>query len=111
MMILQQDTKGATPNQLAEREARAYEWFHKASEQGHPNAMVQLGFLYEKGIRVSKKQIILERNIPEAAKWYQEAADGEHNNDNGQNSLGLLFYKGLISQREIEMMRESMRLP
>ena len=68
-MILQQPTKGITLNQIAEREARAYEWFHKAAEQGHPGAMVQLGFLYEKGIRINKKQIILERNIPEAARW------------------------------------------
>ena len=57
-------------------------------------------------IRINKKQIILERNIPEAARWYQEAADGEYNNSDAQNSLGLLFYKSLF---DVEWAKERIK--
>jgi TPR repeat protein len=49
----------------------AAEWYQKAAEQGHVQAMIALADLYYYGH--------LERNYPEAVKWYKKAAEsGAH---------------------------------
>ena len=44
-------------------------WYEKAANQGHANAQCNLGFMYEHGRGVEKK------NERTAADWYKKAAD------------------------------------
>ena len=98
-MILQQDKVGAKSYELAEREAIAADWFELAARSNHAGAMVRLGFLHEKGVKINRNQVLVDKSIAKAAKWYQKAADGEHNSPEAQNALGLLFYKNLITHK------------
>ncbi|HRP95467.1 MAG TPA: caspase family protein [Rhodocyclaceae bacterium] len=49
------------------RHAEAAAWYRKAAEQGHPRAMINLGFLYEKGLGVP-------RDSAAALSLYRKAA-------------------------------------
>ena len=107
-MILQQDKVGAKAYELAEREAIAADWFELAARSNHAGAMVRLGFLHEKGVKINRNQVLVDKSIAKAAKWYQRAADGEHNNPEAQNALGLLFYKNQITHKVLdELKRDS----
>ena len=52
--------------------------------------------LYEKGIGN-----YLKKDIIQAQKYYQKAADGNYNNSEAQNRLGLLYYKGKVDRKLI----------
>ena len=45
---------------------KAFKWFKRAGDQGHPNAQYNLGVMYENGEGVTK-------NDTEASKWLKEA--------------------------------------
>lgn len=60
-------------------------WFEKAANQGYPEAIVQLGSLYENGIGV-------EKDVAKAAASYRKAAD--LNYPQGRFRLGLLYFDG-----------------
>lgn len=65
-----------TPQALYQRgrEAKGTERIHYltlAAEQGHAEAQYELGLIYEFGHGV-------EKNIPQAIKWYQKAAEQGH---------------------------------
>ncbi len=51
---------------------KAIEWFHKAAEAGHVNAMDALASSYERGVGVT-------RNYDKAVEWYHKAAQRGHN--------------------------------
>ena len=52
---------------VASDPVEAVSWFQRATEQELPEAMLNLGALYEEGIGVEKKR-------GEAARWYARAA-------------------------------------
>jgi len=60
----------------------ARKWFTKASQQGFPAALVNLGEIYQYGVGV-------ERNMGEARKFYEAAAKANH--PGGQLRLALLL--------------------
>jgi uncharacterized protein len=66
-------------------QAQALKWFEKASAEGDPNAMVNLGFMYEMGLSVPKQ-------IELAANWYLNAARQGH--ASALYSLAWLYEKG-----------------
>ena len=74
------------------------EYFIKAAEQQHPGALCEYGSYYEKGLKGANGQYIIEKDLQEAQKYYQEAAD-KHDNAEAQNKLGVLYYKNKISRK------------
>ena len=64
--------------------AGAIEWFNKATNKGHVEAMYRLGFMYEFG------QGVAENNI-QAAEWYRKAID--KGNYEAMYRLGVLYYE------------------
>jgi TPR repeat protein len=46
----------------------AFKWFHKAAEQGHTLAQVNLGLMYVRGEGVAK-------DFEEAVKWFRTSAE------------------------------------
>lgn len=67
-------------------QAQALQWFEKASAEGDPNAMVNLGYMYEMGLSVPKQ-------IDLAANWYLKAARQGH--AGAMYSLAWLHEKGI----------------
>lgn len=65
--------------------AEAARWFHRAADQGNPEAQCQLGFLYRMGSGVP-------RDDREALKWFQRAA--LENYAPAQFDLSLLLLQG-----------------
>jgi hypothetical protein len=59
--------------------------FRSAAEQGHLDAMYNLGFMYEKGRGTPQ-------NFPEAVTWYRKAA--EQGEPWSQVNLGLMYEEG-----------------
>lgn len=60
----------------------AVAWFHKAADQGHAEAMAELGLCYELGLAV-------EQSDEQALDWYRQAADLGH--AVAQYSMGEMF--------------------
>lgn len=70
---------------LAQDDAEALKWFHKAADQGLPKAQTALGYAHELGRGVP-------RNYPEAARWYGEAARQGY--APADYNLGVLYLHG-----------------
>lgn len=68
-------TKGASQNY-----DEAVKWFRKAAEQGHPDAMHSLGWMYRDGHGV-------EQDYKKRAAWWRKAA--EHGSIGAQYNFGL----------------------
>jgi TPR repeat protein len=65
-----------TPN----RTARTARLWQLAAAQGHPGAAFNLGVLYETGRGVA-------RDVKEAARWYQLAAEGQEGGEGREFAL------------------------
>ena len=76
--------KGEIPG-LAPDGKKVLQWFHKAAEQGFPEAQFQLGEMYYFGIGVIENKRL-------AAEWYRKAAEQGH--AIAQNNLGSRYLKG-----------------
>jgi hypothetical protein len=72
---------------------KAAEIFYPAAEEGNPEAMVNVAFMYYCGLH-------FEKDHKEAAKWYEKAAKMNH--VNAQFSLGTLYENGEGVARNIE---------
>lgn len=72
--------------------AEAARWFHKAADQGSPEAQCQLGFLYGTGSGV-------QRDDREALKWFQRAALEDY--APAEFDLSLLLLKGEGASRDL----------
>lgn len=93
-------------NQRCSNEHGAFEWYRKAAEQGHPDAMESLGMMYESGIGVL-------RDYVEALKWYRKAADHirvpkleyiqKGLTRESQRMLGLMYENGIGVPRDYAM--------
>ncbi len=86
--LLQQGAKGIMRNP---REANR--WFNQAVKQQNSNAMLDLGYNYEKGIGI-------KRNFEKAKFLYQVAA--ELGNTQGMFNLGYMLLKGEIAEQDID---------
>jgi TPR repeat protein len=64
---------------------KAFEWFEKAADQGHPKAQYNLGVMYETG------QVVIQ-DYHQAFKWLQKAANQGH--ADAQHNLGIMCKKG-----------------
>jgi uncharacterized caspase-like protein len=69
---------------------KAFDLFTRAAEKGDPEAMFELGKLYEKGIGT-------EQDVARALALYQKAADLGF--ADAINDLGFLYYQGAIGQK------------
>ena len=67
------------------------EWYNEKANQGHSNAMNNLGVLYFEG---HIERINGTPNYDKAAKWYQLAADEGH--EIAMINLGALYHNGYI---------------
>ena len=65
-------------------------YFLNAAEQGHLDAMNNLGRLYE--YADSKGRASISRSYPKAFEWYEKAAKGGYSK--GQVNLGSMYYSG-----------------
>ena len=65
--------------------AKAMKYYHIAAERGNTDAMNDIGFMYERGLGVTKDDA-------EATKWYRKAAEQGH--AGGQLNLGYMYEKG-----------------
>lgn len=63
----------------------AVEWYRKAAEQGHAEALRSLGVCYQEGFGVLQ-------SWDEAARWYRQAAD--KGDSNAMNNLGWCYQNG-----------------
>ena len=71
----------------------AYQEFKPLAEAGDPNAAVNLGNLYLRGLGVVE-------NPKEAFRWFKQAADQGH--PKGQGKLGMMYYYGLGTPEDRE---------
>lgn len=69
---------------------KALALFTQAADRGDPEAMFELGKLYEKGIGTSQ-------DVPKALALYQKAADLGF--ADAINDLGFLYYQGAVGQK------------
>jgi hypothetical protein len=69
---------------VAQNDAKAFEWFHKAAEQGLAEAQFKTAALLFEGKNG------LARNTDEAALWYRRAADQGH--ERGQLNTAVILY-------------------
>ena len=65
--------------------AKAAEWYHTATTQGHAGAQYNLGVMYDKGKGMVEDKI-------KAVKWYRRAA--AQGDAKAQYNLGVKYYKG-----------------
>ncbi len=65
--------------------AEAAKWFRPAAEQGNSSAQAYFGYMYSKGLGVTKDNV-------EAVKWYRKAA--EQGNASAQHNLGVMYENG-----------------
>ena len=72
-------------NGVAQDYAQAMNYFRQAAEMGLSAAQHNVGFMYEKGLGVT-------RNCPEAVKWYLKAA--EQGYEDSQAELGEIYDEG-----------------
>ncbi len=59
--------------------------FRQLANQDHPYAQLNLGFMYDRGLRVTQ-------DYKEAVRWYRKAAD--QGNATAQHNLGVMYSKG-----------------
>ena len=71
--------------------AKAMKYYHIAAERGNTDAMNDIGFMYERGLGVTKDDA-------EATKWYRKAA--EQGNASGQNNFGIMYRDGLGVEKD-----------
>ena len=71
--------------EMEKDDKQAIQWFRKAAEQNHPQALYRLGVLYHNGLGVEKDE-------KEAVKWYRKAA--EYNLPEAQTAIGDMYAKG-----------------
>ena len=74
-----------SPDKSRFKPERAFELFTRASDNGDPEAMFELGKLYEKGIGT-------QQNVAKAVALYQKSADLGF--ADALNDLGFLYYQG-----------------
>ena len=72
-------------NSAARDMTEAVKWYRKAAEQGHIQAQLRLGLIYERGEGVAQDPI-------EAVKWYRKAA--AQGDAHTQVNLGLMYERG-----------------
>ena len=74
---------------------KAVEWFRKAADGGHPDAIIDLG-IYNNELEVGDL-----KDYPEAVAWIRKSA--ERGNVNSQYLLGVCHYRGdVVDQDDIE---------
>ncbi len=75
--------------------AEAARWYRRAAEQGHGEAQVNLGLLYEAGLGVRQDYL-------EAARWYRKALEcgSAPSRDAAAVHLGVLYGEGLGVERD-----------
>ena len=77
------------PNREAEIRA-GIEFYEKAAKLGHLDAMTDLGFIYERGVRSdSNSSFFIEPHPQYALKYYQKASKADF--PRGYNNLGTLY--------------------
>ena len=87
-------------------EAEAARWYRRAAEQGHGEAQVNLGVLYEAGLGVRQDYL-------EAARWYRKALEcgSAPSRDAAAVHLGVLNAEGLGVERDdaaaVEMFKQA----
>jgi TPR repeat protein len=64
---------------------QAVEWYQKGANQGYALAQANLGYMYDKGLGVTK-------DYAKAVEWYQKAAN--QGNATAQKNLGLMYENG-----------------
>lgn len=72
--------------------AEAMKWYHKAADQGHTEAQIQLGYGYSTGEGV-------ELDYAVGMKWYRKAA--EQGDAQGQYMLGLIYSQSIGVQKDV----------
>ncbi len=70
---------------LAQDQAEAMKWFHKAVGQNHAKAQFRLAECYEQGIGVAKNSV-------ESVKWLRKAAERDY--AKAQTKLGFCYQNG-----------------
>lgn len=78
--------KGDAENGIPKSPAKAANWYERAASQGHPQAKVYLGVLYENGSGVG-------RDLAKAVNWYRSAAEQEY--PKAQVYLGEMYERGV----------------
>ena len=78
---------------IRKSEAKAFEWYQKAANNGNAWSMNQLGLKYERGEGTAK-------NLREAVKWYKAAA--EKGNKAAQYNLGDMYEFGKGTEKNLE---------
>ena len=77
------------PNRESEIRA-GIEFYEKAAKQGHLDAMTDLGFLYERGVKSENgNSYFIEPHPQHALKYYQKASKAGF--PRGYNNLGSLY--------------------
>jgi TPR repeat protein len=67
-------------------------WYTKAAEQGHAEAMLKLGGIYNTGGQSLVGRWSVEKDYKEALKWFTKAA--EKGNSDAQNNIGIYYEYG-----------------
>ena len=80
-------------NGVAKDETAAVEWYTKAAEAGHTQAMYNLGRCYEHGKGVAK-------DVAKAVEWYTKGADAGH--ILAMNNLGACYERGKGVAKAVE---------
>lgn len=65
----------------------AIKWAERAAEQGDLKALLTLGRIYYSGTGI-------DRDLPRALQYYEQALNVDKNNRLVQNQLGMMYYKG-----------------
>jgi uncharacterized protein len=81
----------ATNDKARFKPERAFAMFTAAAGKGDPEAMFELGKLYEKGIGT-------DQDVAKALSLYQKAADLGFSD--AINDLGFLYYQGAVGQKQ-----------
>lgn len=91
---------------------QAYYWTRKAAEQGHINAMLNLGSLYYNQLGVNPSwldfwpttALLRNSNFADAASWYAKAAEYDHGE--AQYRLATMYQEGTgVSQDKVEALK------
>ncbi len=79
---------------VAQNDAEAANWLHRAADQGCPEAQTILGAMYARGQGLSQ-------NDAKAVKWFRMAAERDH--AAAQSNLGLMYAQGRgVTQNDAE---------
>ena len=79
------------PKSILENYPEAMQWLQKASDNGHANAQLMLGFQYRDGIRI-------EKNMAKAYDLFEKSAN--QNNPVAQVVLGKIYQYGLFVPKD-----------